>query len=331
MKHSRFVGQSSDYFVLDRVDDEFNPNQPRGKGAQGGQWVKTIHSSPVQGTTAERLALRKALKDETDPEKREQIKQKILDSFVKQYNKKPSAELEAKIAKYSKLYGKPNPLKELNKASTPSFMKPVVPGFTPSGEVIPKAPSFDPPPGVTFSAEEVAAYKNLSEISGSQETAKSWLKAGEQRRGKIPGADLSKVEAAHIVAYSGNAYKKTNAQLRSGQLDPATYRHSKQLEKALSKLPAYDGTVYRKADLTEAQFSKYKTGSVTIERGFTSSSTEMGTWSGSYKYQIKSKTGRNITQLSSHPGENEVLFLPNTGFRVTKVSGNVIYMEEFDE
>jgi hypothetical protein len=313
------------------AQDEFNPNQPRdpeGKWTSGGAGTAAKPNfsglAKLKGSSAERVEMRKALKTETDPVKRQELKQRIIDSFALQIKKKGGdAALQAKLEKFQKMYGMKASIGGVSNVQAPPPIANLSP-FAP-----PKPPVFVPPappsPVIpkSFTPEEAAAYKSLSEL-GSTEQAKMWMKTEAI-------GPLSKIDRAHIRAYSGAGYRKTNAQLRKGSLDEATYRHSKDLSKALDKLPKHEAQVYRKADLTAEQFALYKAGNIVQERGFTSSSKYSGTWSGSKQYVIKSKTGRDISHVSLHPGENEVLFKPNTNFRVTKVTGNQIHMEELDD
>lgn len=319
--------------------DEYNPNQPRdpegkwtseggGGSTKTGKNVDALLNKKLTGSSAERVAMRAALKDEKDPAKRQLLKQRILDSFKKQYDKTGSADVLAKMQKYEKQYGMKagGASPAAPPSSVPQSLK-----FTPPASLPPKyvAP---PPPAVTtpdFTPEEREAFKDLSDL-GSPEQAKTWMRsakqeieAGNNRHG------LSMTDIAHIKAYTGSGYRKSNSQLRNGSIDEGTFRHTRALEKALDKLPPYQASVGRKTNLTPAQLALYKPGMIVQERGFTSSSKNFGTWSGSTHYVIQSRSGRDVSSLSSHKGESEVLFKPNTAFKVTRVSGNTIYMEEY--
>ena len=318
--------------------DEFNPNQPRdpdGKWTSGGgstmgnkgKETDLLLNKKLNGSSAERVAMRNALKNEADPAKRQLLKQRILDSFKKQYDKTGSADVLMKMQKYEKQYGM-----KAGGASVPS------PSVAPPSVVAPPPPKpivlpkyvESPPPAPQFSPEETATYKELTHL-GSVDQAKTWMRAAkaEIEAGNNPHG-LSHSDIAHIKAYTGAGYRKSNSQLRNGSIDEHTFRHTRNLERALEKLPPHRGTVGRKTELTAEQFALYKPGMIVQERAFTSTSKSTTTWSGSTRYMITSKTGRDVSSLSMHKDEDEVLFKPNTAFKITRIEGKTIYMEEFD-
>jgi hypothetical protein len=92
----------------------------------------------------------------------------------------------------------------------------------------------------------------------------------------------------------------------------------------LNKMPAHQGTVYRSADMPKNVQDNYKVGTTVSEPGFTSTSQNQKTahnnkhFDGNTKYTIESRTGRDISSVSTHKGEQEVLFPPGTNFDVTK-------------
>jgi hypothetical protein len=91
---------------------------------------------------------------------------------------------------------------------------------------------------------------------------------------------------------------------------------------ALQKMPKYEGELYRGTGLTDVQQAVYKEGNIVEERSLTSTSKTKG-WSGNTQYTITAigQRGSDITNLSYHPGEGEVLFSARTFFRVDKVEG----------
>ena len=66
------------------------------------------------------------------------------------------------------------------------------------------------------------------------------------------------------------------------------------------------------------------------ERGFTSSSKKEDTWHGSYHYEIKSKHGKDVSSMSLHTSESEVLFQSGSRFKVISKNGYKIVMEEVE-
>ena len=107
------------------------------------------------------------------------------------------------------------------------------------------------------------------------------------------------------------------------------------LEDALEKMPDYEGTVWRGADLPKRVFDKIRIGEVFEDKGFVSTSLKKGLeFNGKHKFVITSKRGKRINGLSQKPGEREVLFRDGTKFRVLNIeekgSKIWIYMEEID-
>lgn len=175
------------------------------------------------------------------------------------------------------------------------------------------------------------SYETLAAIMGGGKQAKQFI---DHATMKIKSAGLTgKIEpheAAAIIAYSGSHYRGVNDQLRAGMITEEQFKYTKVLNKALDKLPEHEGTTYRKADLPKAVADLYKPGYIVPERAFTSSSKTQGTWSGGYNYVIEGKGGRDISSLSSHASENEVLFKSGTHFMVVKREGNQIHLKEME-
>lgn len=142
-----------------------------------------------------------------------------------------------------------------------------------------------------------------------------------------------------------------NAQL-GRKLDPLyelntkveALREAIKLENALKKLDGFDGTTYRglafKNDKLRSKFlSKFETGKVWKSKSFQATSknkstadlfaTSDPTRPKSVKINIKGKSGRFIEKFGDEMGEEaEVLFMKNTPFKVTKIKGNEVWLEE---
>ena len=147
---------------------------------------------------------------------------------------------------------------------------------------------------------------------------------------KKHGLDISPVQGAYIQAYVGAHYEPVNAGLRQKKISKEHYKYAFELDKALSKMPQYKGTVYRGVSLTNEQFAHYKNsiGMVIPEPGFQSAGVQSKLW-GNHTMIIESKTAADIRSFNNHEGGGEVVFKNNTAFEVTKVEGNKIYMTEF--
>ncbi len=135
--------------------------------------------------------------------------------------------------------------------------------------------------------------------------------------------DMKKEEVMGIYSYTTNdIYRKLNKVLRSSK---ATASEKKQyapivkiINAGLKKLPNYKGQVVRFEK--KKSISRFGVGKVKTFKAYTSSSKKKGfCWSGNVKMVIQSKTGKYIAPMSAYNSEDEVLFAPNTKFKVTKV------------
>jgi DNA uptake protein ComE-like DNA-binding protein len=151
---------------------------------------------------------------------------------------------------------------------------------------------------------------------------------------------LSYEEVVAVYAYSRQDYADINTGLR-GQDPEQLEAYRAQIavtNSALSKLPPARGSVFRRVQVGD-WLDEYQEGAVVTEKAYTSTSNDYDTMlghagKGSVEFVMRSRTGRDITQLSGKGElENEVLFAPGTRFRVSsrKVDADgtvVIYMDE---
>lgn len=105
------------------------------------------------------------------------------------------------------------------------------------------------------------------------------------------------------------------------------------LKKALQKLPAYNGWVYRGVNgkRTREKLAKLQIWDIFKDKWFMSSSTnyeEALNFAGQppIKMEIRSKTGRKIHKYSYVPDESEVLFAPNTKLQLVEKIGDNYYI-----
>jgi hypothetical protein len=149
--------------------------------------------------------------------------------------------------------------------------------------------------------------------------------AEEIERLKLKQPELKNIPTEDLVAvrgYTSSDYAEINRALRSG--DPAELKrldaYIKAAESGLNQLPSYRGEVFRGTDLPPEVASKYKAGEVVTEDAFTSTSAEFGReFSGNTQFIIESQNGKRIDYLSEFPSETEVLFAPNSQFKVLEV------------
>ncbi len=146
-------------------------------------------------------------------------------------------------------------------------------------------------------------------------------------------------ELAAIVLYTQTYYTEMNDALRKRDREGMKEFGNaiKLADKGLSKLPVHEGWVHRGVDsLPEAVLAKYVPGVLVTEEAFTSTSqVESGAFKGKVKFNILSKSGRDVRQLSRVEAEKEVLFRPGTKFivvdKVRDGDATVITMEEVSE
>lgn len=141
-----------------------------------------------------------------------------------------------------------------------------------------------------------------------------------------PG-QMTEKEREDLYDYTGNGYYLLNKELREktnfGEEDPTRLEMVKSIVSGLSKLPAYTKTCWRGSDLDEVTMNflvALKPGDIMYSKAFLSTSSDAynAFSSPSIKFEIQSKTGRDVSALSSHPGEKEILFTPDTRFRISE-------------
>ena len=141
--------------------------------------------------------------------------------------------------------------------------------------------------------------------------------------GRRPGP-LSLHEAIVVRAYTDKKlgyYQALNLNLRLNNASAEQREFSRLLDRAMSKLPVYDGVVFRGVSLGPAQLAavgqKYETGTVFGWRGFSSASILLSRVYGANVYfALRSANGRVLGRYSAAPSEQEVLFRRNSRFEV---------------
>ena len=178
--------------------------------------------------------------------------------------------------------------------------------------------------GVELSAKSKELYQRLAGFDSSQ------TRGADGKWGSEGGTkELTETDVQSIEYYTKNGYKQINGQLISGQNNkPETTRAINRLNEALEKIPNYEGTVYRgdSFDSDNKWFSflnSIKNKEVFTYKGFMSTSEEKDVtqgfdtiFKGAAIFRINSKTGKSIKDFSDNYNELEVLFKPNTSFRI---------------
>lgn len=140
-------------------------------------------------------------------------------------------------------------------------------------------------------------------------------KHGDEVRSR-PAA-LTQKDLDALKDYTGPGYQELNNALRAGTVDPSQQARINAIEQALGKLPNHQGPVFRGTDLPSDVLAQYKPGEVITEKAFTSTSTaSTQAFPGSTQFTILSKSGKDVSQYSQYPGEQEILFPPGARFEI---------------
>ena len=162
------------------------------------------------------------------------------------------------------------------------------------------------PPSVSTEADAIAAVRKI-----------------EKRLGD---------DGIFLSSYTGDRFLSLNEAARNNKLTNEDRREIEKVSKALDKLPNWSGSVYRgvtpnRLGDIDGIMGQFKPGSAVSFPGFTSSSTKQSVGRnyagfngiGGVTIGIKSKSGKVVFPISRNPQEREVIFKPNSRFRVERV------------
>ncbi|CAB9528034.1 NAD:arginine ADP-ribosyltransferase [Seminavis robusta] len=154
---------------------------------------------------------------------------------------------------------------------------------------------------------------------------------------------LSDHDIAAVVHYTALGYQRMNKVLRNVTIDGCV-DCLKVDDRWDESLPVHQGTVYRGSSWRRELLYQLQPGAIFADPGFLSTSTDEQVgkgfkWgSGGVLFEITSKTGQDVSKHAFGPSqaEAEVLFRPNTMFRITSVErttegateGATVKMEE---
>lgn len=148
--------------------------------------------------------------------------------------------------------------------------------------------------------------------------------------------NLTDAEAICLLNYTSNGAYLINSSLSYHPLtNQDYYLWSQLIVRALGKLPRHSGMVWRKQDTSIEEAAVFRHGKYIFTHGFLSASASPEAIpSGRDIIRIKSQTGALLGPYSLIDHEQEVLFLPETVFRVNKVKqrkeGRTIDLEEVE-
>lgn len=159
-----------------------------------------------------------------------------------------------------------------------------------------------------------------------------WKKRYVKEKAPEPLNPLTDGEQYAMNSYiSGSAYTWNDKLRRGLKLSGREQKAIEDLDSALLKMPTYEGTVYRSLSnfgIQDVQefVDSHVPGSAMRFAEFLSCSSAVYDEDFPVQYVIRSKNGRNIQKFNSK--EQEILFGRKSKFRITKVEGHTIYMEE---
>lgn len=156
-------------------------------------------------------------------------------------------------------------------------------------------------------------------------------RAGKQLTSTSVSGILTNKDKYAINNYISAKSYSINYKLRYGiPLDKEDRAFMDSLDSAIQNLPDYKGTVYRSISsdmLDEKSFwTKYTSGNEISEIPYTSAGVKVYDQGMDIQMVIQSKRGKDMRRFN--PGESEVLFSRGTRFKVLRIDGNTIYMEE---
>jgi len=135
---------------------------------------------------------------------------------------------------------------------------------------------------------------------------------------------LGKLEALSIYSYSTDDYKTINPELRKVQPSGEALAYSAMVNASLDKLPPFVGLAKRGANLPDSELDKMVVGNIVEFAAFTSATADLSlkNFEKRHRMMIRSKKGRDISNLSANPQEREVLFKAGSKFKVISVKQN---------
>jgi hypothetical protein len=159
------------------------------------------------------------------------------------------------------------------------------------------------------------------------------IESSEERLNVLP--ELTVYEKAIIFKYSEDGYFDLNEKLRLSEgKDISDFGIL--LDECLSKLPDYQGRVYRGVDLSKYDLKRYSEAfqnNILITESFFISTSESQLASRMFgrnvQFQIISKTGKSIREITKFE-EKEILFRYNITFEILDISPkqDVIILKE---
>jgi hypothetical protein len=161
----------------------------------------------------------------------------------------------------------------------------------------------------------------------------------QSRIEEAKNAGFDAEELASIREYTSSGYGTINTFLRSHAKEPDQSKELgtviELLNHSLGKLPNHVGTVRRGGTLPAELLAQHQIGAVVSYPAYTSAATNAG-FHADHTFVIQSYTGKYVEKFSVNEGEEEVLFRPDSKFKIlhretNKWGQTTFYMEEVAE
>lgn len=143
------------------------------------------------------------------------------------------------------------------------------------------------------------------------------------------------IELWLIRAYTESNFKKLNDSLRKLSISDTNKQFWELLKQTLDSLPNFKWKTYRATWLKDEIFNKLKKGEILFDKWFSSTSADIWKakeffpfksssiawhkWRKHILFEIEWKTGKDIDKMSYIPWEKEVLFKPDTKFKIKDI------------
>jgi hypothetical protein len=263
---------------------------PRNDAPKGGSLVPPPHPDPAPyGSTESNVAAGKKPTATEDPKPRNDIPGEPRGSATS-----PTAPVSYPVQPAATAVHAPS--------STPTVSTPG-PGSTPSAP-LPKLPGVGQPHGGAPSAYQPQSLAHDHH--------------GPVAHGAAP---LMTEHVSALNNYTGLGHEDLNDALRNETVDASQQARVDALNRALDKLPPYEGPVVRGTDLPPDVLAQYQPGAAVTEPAFFSTSInpavpQSTAFAGNVEFRVLSRTGRDISSFSMFPTEQEVLFPTGVTFYV---------------
>ena len=135
---------------------------------------------------------------------------------------------------------------------------------------------------------------------------------------------LTRGENLAVRSFTGTFYEVINPMLWNRTASEGVRNYVESMKAALNRLPSYkEGPVLRFANLPDSVLKEHALGKVVCYRAFTSTSRDPAwSWEGKHRFSIYGANGKMVEKVSASESEKEVLFPPNSCFKVLKRENN---------